>query len=226
MAKPEKSARGDLTRQALLDAATEVFGRDGFDAASSRSLAKAAGVNQALINYHFGGKLGLYHAVFESIVAQLSARMGPVAESVSSGLQGARERGEHLHSFALRALELVLVEFATMLGETRTTAWARLILREQQEPGPAFDILYGGIMQRLLQLISELVAVLTNDNANSDAAKLCALTLVGQVVVFRAARAAAMRHMGWQKIGDAEIAAIREQLRANLHARFATETCV
>ncbi|HET6470821.1 MAG TPA: TetR family transcriptional regulator, partial [Pseudomonadales bacterium] len=43
------STRGDQTREALIDAAIEIFGRDGFRAASTRSIADAAGVNQALI---------------------------------------------------------------------------------------------------------------------------------------------------------------------------------
>ena len=224
MAVSEKTVRGDQTRQALLDAATEIFGRDGFHAASSRKIASAAGVNQALISYHFGGKLGLYHAVFELIAAHLTARIGPTAQSVQQQLAQARQRGEDLHPLALHALESVLFRFATMLGEQRTTAWARLILREQQDPTPAFDILYTGIMQRLLRLITELVAVLTNDAADAEAPALCALMLMGQVLVFRAARAAALRHMGWEDIGETEIEAIRDQLKLTLQARFAKET--
>src|SRR5579862_9588675 len=54
--------RNDL-RLRLLEAAIDVFGRHGFDGASTRMLAKAAGVNLQAIPYHFGGKEGLYLAV-------------------------------------------------------------------------------------------------------------------------------------------------------------------
>ncbi|MEL7451302.1 MAG: CerR family C-terminal domain-containing protein [Pseudomonadota bacterium] len=215
-----KPTRGDQTRQALLDAGTEIFGRDGFHAASSRSLAGAAQVNQALIGYHFGGKEGLYLAVFEFIADQVSASMQPVAAVARQSLEAARASGDELHATALGALEKILFGFAAMLGQEKTTAWARLILREQQDPGPAFDILYGSFMSRLLDLISELVACLTGDDPDDDAPRLCALTLMGQVLVFRAARAATLRHMNWSSIGEKEIGEIQQQLRLNLAARF------
>ena len=72
------NARSAQTREALLDAALEIFGRDGFHAASTRAIAEEAGVNQALIAYHFGGKVGLYLAVFESIAESMEQHVGPL----------------------------------------------------------------------------------------------------------------------------------------------------
>ena len=40
-------SRGDQTREALVAAAMDIFGRDGFHAASTRAIARAAGANQA-----------------------------------------------------------------------------------------------------------------------------------------------------------------------------------
>jgi AcrR family transcriptional regulator len=48
----------EITRQALLDHATNVFAENGFDRASVREITHRA-VNQAAINYHFGGKEAL-----------------------------------------------------------------------------------------------------------------------------------------------------------------------
>ena len=50
-------------REKLLVAGTELFAKKGFAGVSIRELAIAAGVNSALISYHFGGKEGLYEAV-------------------------------------------------------------------------------------------------------------------------------------------------------------------
>jgi AcrR family transcriptional regulator len=50
----------EITRQALLDHATDVFAENGFDRASVREITGRATVNQAAINYHFGGKEALY----------------------------------------------------------------------------------------------------------------------------------------------------------------------
>lgn len=49
----------------LLDVAELLFAEHGYTAASVRQIAQSAGVNQALINYHFQTKQGLFMAVFE-----------------------------------------------------------------------------------------------------------------------------------------------------------------
>ncbi len=50
--------------EAILDAAEQVFGREGFDGASMRTMAELAEVAQALLHYHFRNKEALYQAVF------------------------------------------------------------------------------------------------------------------------------------------------------------------
>ena len=49
-------ARSTNARDALIEAGIEVFGQKGYGGASNRELADDAGVNQALIAYHFDGK--------------------------------------------------------------------------------------------------------------------------------------------------------------------------
>jgi AcrR family transcriptional regulator len=62
----------EITRQALLDHATDVFAENGFDRASVREITGRATVNQAAINYHFGGKEALYREVLRLAVAALN----------------------------------------------------------------------------------------------------------------------------------------------------------
>jgi AcrR family transcriptional regulator len=59
----------DITRQALLDHATDAFAENGFDRASVRDITGRATVNQAAINYHFGGKEALYREILRLAVA-------------------------------------------------------------------------------------------------------------------------------------------------------------
>jgi len=51
------------TKQRILDAAEEQFGRDGFAASSLRKITRQACANLAAVNYHFGSKEGLLDAV-------------------------------------------------------------------------------------------------------------------------------------------------------------------
>ena len=63
------------TRRALLDAGAELFAGRGYDGVPVAAIAAQAGVNKAMINYHFGGKRGLYLAI-------VGATFGEIVESV------------------------------------------------------------------------------------------------------------------------------------------------
>ncbi len=87
----ERERRDPLaTRQALLRAAEELFSARGFDGVSIEDIADRAGVNKALISYHFRGKRGLYAAVLESTFAEMAGRV----ESIEAG---AKDAAEALH---------------------------------------------------------------------------------------------------------------------------------
>lgn len=49
----------------ILDAAEQLFAQRGYHGVSLRDITKAAGVDVALVGYHFGGKRELFAAVFE-----------------------------------------------------------------------------------------------------------------------------------------------------------------
>lgn len=213
------ATRGDATREALLAAALPIFGRDGFHAASTRAIAEAAGVNQALIGYHFRGKDGLYLAVFEHIVQQLGARLGPVASAIEAEL-GAGEVAPLSRARALALLRQLTDRMVALMAQEQTATWAQLILREQQAPSAAFNVLYEGFMGRLLALLTRLVLrVRGGDEAE---ARLLAVTLLGQVQVFRTARAGVLRHLGWSRIGEDELAAAQRLVFHNVSAQLAT----
>lgn len=58
------------TRSGLIAAATELFAERGFDGTTVEAIAQRAGLNKALISYHFGGKHELYTAILESTFEQ------------------------------------------------------------------------------------------------------------------------------------------------------------
>src|SRR2546428_6949515 len=58
----------DRTRAKLLEAAREVFADCGYYDTTIREICSRARTNIAAVNYHFGGKLGLYTAVLRQSV--------------------------------------------------------------------------------------------------------------------------------------------------------------
>jgi AcrR family transcriptional regulator len=57
---------GEDTRAALLAAALEMFGEQGFAGATVRAIAARAGVDAAMVNHWFGGKRGLFLAAIQA----------------------------------------------------------------------------------------------------------------------------------------------------------------
>lgn len=213
--------RGDETRLRLLTAAIEIFGRHGFEA-STRALSREAGVNLAAIPYHFGGKEGLYLACADHIGEQISARIGPVAEEVRNRLWSAADDGPCRRPLeegeARRLLAQILEAFARTMVSPESAGWARFIIREQMEPTEAFSRLYEGVMKRILETARRLVGRILNENPDCSAVRLRTVSLVGQIVILRAGRAAVMRQMEWEEIGDREFALIRDMIAGSVAA--------
>jgi len=69
------------TREALLAAGTELFAEHGYDGVPVADIARRAGVNKAMINYHFGGKRPLYVAIVSATFAEIVASVERLAEA-------------------------------------------------------------------------------------------------------------------------------------------------
>ena len=76
------------TRQAILAAARTTFAERGFDAASIRVIATAAGVDPALVHHYFGSKEELFRATVE--IPLDPAELLPVV--LAGGVDGVGER--------------------------------------------------------------------------------------------------------------------------------------
>lgn len=215
--------RGDTTRDALLDAATQVFARDGFHAVSLREIAQVAGVNQALIGYHFRNKEGLYLAVFERIVTQIRLRIDPIADEIDAVLKkpedtpSSKARSDRYIAPLLRLTDGMVA----LMAHEQSAPWSQMILREQHSPTAAFSVLYDGFMGRVLKLLTQLVQRLRGSDSITEA-HLLVVTILGQALVFRSARAGVLKHMGWKRIGEDELAVIQTQIRRNLTALLVT----
>ncbi|PLX81516.1 MAG: hypothetical protein C0616_04235 [Desulfuromonas sp.] len=68
------------TKQRILDAAEELFARNGFYATSLRQITQLAEVNLAAVNYHFGSKEELLEAV-------ILRHLGPLNDKRRQGLE-------------------------------------------------------------------------------------------------------------------------------------------
>jgi AcrR family transcriptional regulator len=212
---PNESAgdRGDATRQKLLNAAIDVFGHYGFDGTTTRALASAAGVNLQAIPYYFGGKEGLYLAAAEHLASLISSHVGArrqqvqarIAEIQSEGRPPTRDEARELLTTLLHTLAEVMVS-------EKSRPWARFLIREQMEPTEAFAKVYEAVMRPMLEAVRRLVGVLLDDAPTSERVRLRSLSLIGSLMIFRVANAAALRQLEWNEMGARELDAIRANI--------------
>jgi AcrR family transcriptional regulator len=93
------------TRRALVDAATEVFARDGVFTASLVEVTRRAGQrNRAAVHYHFGTREGLVVAVLEQQADYLAEREGQLLEHART--TPADDLGAVLEAIVRPAVEL------------------------------------------------------------------------------------------------------------------------
>jgi TetR/AcrR family transcriptional regulator len=72
------------SRDALLAAATDEFALKGFAGASVDAIAARAGVNKAMIYYHFGSKQRLYLEILRGVFSSMAARTSAIVDSDDS----------------------------------------------------------------------------------------------------------------------------------------------
>ena len=135
------------TKQALLEAAMQVFAARGFDAATTRDVAAKAGANEQLIQRYFGGKAGLLIAILERFGSEeqrCAGTLPPAQDSVEAEIAGFLSFHLH-HGLACRdflkvALYRAIVDPAVAGEMSRTVAAARIPGLRQRLEAPSADL--------------------------------------------------------------------------------------
>lgn len=130
------SHRACATKVRIMDAAERLFALQGVDATSLREITRAAAVNLAAVNYHFGSKEGLIHAA-------LRRRVQPINEErlrLLAAYEASVPQGSPLE------LEQVLAAFLRPVFDVHRAArdplFLRLIGRIYSETSPGLRELF------------------------------------------------------------------------------------
>ncbi len=212
--------RAEITREKLLAAALDVFGRYGFDGASTRQLSEAAGVNLQAIPYYFGSKEGLYVATAEYLVSRIEQHVGALRREIGANIMALDATGQVLTEDDARRLLTQLGE--TMIGlfvSKESEPWARFIIREQMEPTEAFTRIYQGLMGPMIGMARRLIGTILREDPTSEHVRLRTLAFVGNIMIFRVAHAAVLAQMEWQSVGPEQLVTLRK-LAAELVGRL------
>ena len=127
--RSRKADQSEATRQALIEAARELFARRGYAAVATEEIVQAAGVTRGALYHHFAGKLELFEATYEEVERQLVERIAASAMSAASDPLAALRAGAQAFLDACEdpaVQRIALVDAPSVLGWER---WREIGLR-------------------------------------------------------------------------------------------------
>ncbi len=163
------------TKERIIEAAAEIFGNQGFKAATIRNIAKAAKANVAAINYHFGDKAGLYRTVLLNIFSNGFTAFPPV---------GPLEPGQNPEVQLQRFVKDMFYRLASPQGFGGYSGKGKLIAREFVEPTGAFEDIFETYIKPHRDALLSIIAGLCDTHPEDPRLKPCAVSILGQCVYY------------------------------------------
>src|SRR5215469_12289085 len=148
-------ARGDETRARIVHTALRLFGEHGFEGASTRDIASAAGVNAPALQYYFDSKEGLYLACVEHILEQAWHHVGEVVNEGERALHAGASDSALIEAYC--AIQAQMADF--MFTASDANEWRLFLARQQAGMGPeaGFQILHERLSKRVSAVTSGIV---------------------------------------------------------------------
>jgi TetR/AcrR family transcriptional regulator len=156
-----RQERSRETRSRILDVALTIFSERGYDGASTRDIAEAAGVNQGLVTYYFGTKQMLWRAAVDKGLARYRNEFADRMASLNdpSDREFYRFALHHYVMWACENANVVRMQFSTdHAGKEQARwyterhnrpfydVWTSLIRHGQEQgiirPGPLLNLYY------------------------------------------------------------------------------------
>ncbi len=163
----------DPSRDRLLMAAVEIFAERGFREATVRDICAKAEVNQASVNYYFGGKEKLYAESLNFAFHQADLRY-PLRDSLNSSLPAEQRLTDYIQVFLHR-----------LLDESALGHHAKLIAREIADPTSALDGIISTAITPQFKMLKEIIPELLGTGWSDTDIYRCILSVVGQCLMYK-----------------------------------------
>lgn len=220
-------ARGEETKERIIQAALALFGEHGYEQTSTRDIAARAGVNAPALQYYFDGKDGLYLACAEHMAARGRARWAPALEKVRAIL------AQKSDTETLIECVWILVERAAdglLLPRDEIESWSRFMawedLRKKKGAEDAEAVLDRCFRSEVKTLLRSLIGRITGRKPDDVQTRIRIVTLMGQVTVFFSMREKILGEIGWRELDENRVkmvkAVLRDQIVAALKSASST----
>jgi len=203
-------ARGDETRRKIIEAAINLFGAHGFDAASTRDIAARAGVNAPALQYYFENKEGVYRACAEFIADEAWEAFEPAVLEARKVLERDSKVGELIDAFLMIQRVVADRTFVKHAAPDHRLFFARE--QSGSEPEIGSQILRERVREPLNNINVALLARIANMREDDPLTVVRMFSLYGQFLLFHIARASTLSMLEWDDINSERA----EFLKANI----------
>lgn len=210
----QKKTRGELAKRQLLEAACEIFGKNGPDGATTRQIAQAAKQNIAAIAYYFGSKEGLNLAVAQYIADLIRIDFEPTVAQLDDFLEKPNPT-EHLPLLQKLIIDSFL-QYARLVLDKSNVHISRIMAREQLVPTEAYSLIHQQALSPLLTRVNRLLALYIGLDPTLPKTMLHTHAILGEVLSFRLVRETILRQTGWDRIGKQEYEIISNTLKVHI----------
>jgi len=159
------------TREKLVEVAGRIFAEHGYHATTVREIVKRSGANIAAVNYHFGGKLGLYTEVLQQLVR--AARV----DAINSALDQNAPPEDILRAIIRARLQSVTRPKVQDLH-------VRIMMHELVQPTPALSRVVNEVSRPIYERLLELVGRIIDLPPKNEQTRLCVHSIMGQILVY------------------------------------------
>ena len=168
---PQRGTASERTRERLIDAAGEMFAEFGFHHTTVRQICNRADANIAAVNYHFRDKTGLYTEVVRQ--SMRAARLDAVRAAFDQNAPPEE---------ILRAV--IKTRLESLRGLDLGDWHFRIFAHELAKPTPAMNVVVNEAIRPLYLRMCKLLAVILELPPDHQKTRLCAHSIIGQILFY------------------------------------------
>lgn len=176
------------TEERLIVAAIRVFSDYPVELASTRMIAKQAGVSLSAIPYYFKTKENLYQAAINRMVDFVEEG----AKQQFAGLPPIDSLSADEAKAVLRGLIEMMIE--RLCTSPDAVTFAKILMREHLAPSPVYDVIYRRFVKGLFNNTVRLMQRIAPQTPD-DVAVMKIIWAFGQIAGFRVGREMLKRHV-------------------------------
>lgn len=168
----------NLSRKKIINAATMLFAKKGFESTSTREICKQAGVNLSLIPYYFENKDGLYINIIESIL-----------NYGLSGLKNEIEKTNNVKNLSLdekiNLYKALLVKYIEFLYSDKVSGIFVILMIKEQTITSKFSKIYSQKISVLYSALRKVLASILNKKETDKIVILEVSSIIGQILGYK-----------------------------------------